>query len=135
MFLGLGYVLTGQLAISIGLHITWNFFQGTVFGFPVSGQDFTRVGVFSIEQGGPPLWTGGAFGPEAGLMGLLTIALGSALTVGWCAGAPDRTGYSLPWRPIPPSPPQPSQDKGAGREPRGRRRRGIGATRLPPCPQ
>ncbi|NJL05338.1 MAG: CPBP family intramembrane metalloprotease [Chloroflexaceae bacterium] len=82
LFLGLGYVLTGELAIPIGLHITWNFFQGNVFGFPVSGLPI-RTSLIAIEQGGPALWTGGEFGPEAGLLGLLAILLGCALTIGW----------------------------------------------------
>ena len=82
LFLGLGYVLTGELAIPIGMHITWNFFQGNVFGFPVSGGPSTTTFI-AIEQGGPELWTGGAFGPEAGLMGLLAIGLGSLLTIAW----------------------------------------------------
>lgn len=82
LFLGLGYVLTGELAIPIGLHITWNFFQGNVFGFPVSG---TQAGatIIGIAQGGPTLWTGGAFGPEAGLVGIAAVLLGSALTIAW----------------------------------------------------
>ncbi len=53
LFLGLGLVMTGSLAIPIGLHITWNFFQGNVFGFPVSGNDYPGATIFSIEQGGP----------------------------------------------------------------------------------
>lgn len=82
LFLGLGAILTGELAIPIGLHITWNFFQGSVLGFPVSGMaPGTRI--ISIAQGGPELWTGGIFGPEAGLIGVSAIILGSLLTLFW----------------------------------------------------
>jgi len=83
IFLALGMILTGQLAIPIGLHITWNFFQGNVFGFPVSGLSANRTTVIAIEQGGDPLLTGGTFGPEAGLIGVAAMLLGSVLTVLW----------------------------------------------------
>jgi hypothetical protein len=63
--------------------MTWNFFQGNVFGFPVSGNVFDSVTIFAIQQGGPPLWTGGVFGPEAGLLGMLAILLGMGLTALW----------------------------------------------------
>ncbi|MEO1443025.1 MAG: hypothetical protein AAFV33_21670, partial [Chloroflexota bacterium] len=69
-----------SLAIPVGLHISWNFAQGNIFGFPVSGTDAGATFI-AIEQGGPQLWTGGAFGPEAGLIGLLTILAGMILTV------------------------------------------------------
>lgn len=82
LFLGLGFVLTRSLAIPIGLHISWNFFQGNVFGFPVSGTNAGATFI-AVEQGGPALITGGAFGPEAGLIGLAVIALGVALTVAY----------------------------------------------------
>ena len=82
LFLGLGYILTGELAIPIGLHITWNFFQGVVFGFPVSGNA-PGATFIAIEQGGPAAWTGGAFGPEAGLIGIAAMVVGSAATWLW----------------------------------------------------
>jgi len=82
IFIGLAYVLTGSLAIPLGIHLSWNFFQGNVFGFPVSGTNSFGTTVFSIEQSGPLAWTGGAFGPEAGILGLLAMIAGT-LTILW----------------------------------------------------
>lgn len=92
LFLGLGYLRTGELAIPIGLHITWNFFQGNVFGFPVSGNDVAQATVIAIQQGGDPLVTGGAFGPEAGLIGVGAILVGSGAIWWWTR---DRDGLSV----------------------------------------
>lgn len=83
MMLGSGYVLTGQLAIPIGLHTTWNFFQGNVFGFPVSGLEHIGATFVSIDQGGPASLTGGLFGPEAGLLGLTAMLVGGLLIWLW----------------------------------------------------
>jgi membrane protease YdiL (CAAX protease family) len=77
--LGMGYLLTGELAIPIGVHIAWNFFQGNVFGFPVSGLNLQPFAFLHIQQSGPELWTGGAFGPEGGLIGVAAILLGAVL--------------------------------------------------------
>jgi membrane protease YdiL (CAAX protease family) len=82
LFIGLPYVLSGELAISIALHISWNFFQGLFFGFPVSGV-LENTSVIAIKQGGPPIWTGGAFGPEGGLIGSLAIILGCGFIWLW----------------------------------------------------
>jgi hypothetical protein len=83
LFLGLGYLLTGRLALSIGAHVSWNLVQGPVLGLPVSGNPTTEITVVAVQRSGPDLWTGGAFGPEAGLLGLLAMALGSALVIWW----------------------------------------------------
>ena len=77
MYLAYGYVRTKQLWLSIGLHLGWNFFEGVGFGFPVSGLDIyalTRIQVI-----GPDLWTGGKFGPEAGLIVLPSLLVGGLL--------------------------------------------------------
>jgi len=82
IFLGLGMFLSGSLAIPIGLHISWNFFQGIVFGFPVSGMNMGAA-MIATESAGPTWLTGGAFGPEGGALGLIAIFIGSGLTLLW----------------------------------------------------
>ena len=77
VFLAYGYLSTNQLWLPIGLHLGWNFFEGVVFGFPVSGLDIYRL--IRITVDGPVLWTGGAFGPEAGLVVLPGLLLGVTL--------------------------------------------------------
>ena len=80
--LGLGYLITGSLAIPISLHMAWNISEGVIFGFPVSGVTVSSS-IFSIKQGGSDIVTGGAFGPEAGIMGLAAIVFGCAMILLW----------------------------------------------------
>ena len=63
-----------------------------MFGFPVSGANFGSATFISIQQGGPDVWTGGAFGPEAGLLGLGGVFLGGALTALWVRWRYGRVG-------------------------------------------
>jgi membrane protease YdiL (CAAX protease family) len=76
-FLAFGYLRTRHLWLPIGLHIGWNFFEGPVFSFPVSGLDTARLLNHTVS--GPELITGGAFGPEAGLIVLPALLLGALL--------------------------------------------------------
>ena len=48
-----------------------------MFGFAVSGTNSFRLIRQTVD--GPDLWTGGAFGPEAGLIVLPALALGAGL--------------------------------------------------------
>ena len=72
LFFCFAYYRLGNLWMPIGLHIGWNFFEGVVFGFQVSGLDNLPKLILQTVAG--PEWlTGGAFGPEAG--GILAVGL------------------------------------------------------------
>ncbi|MFD2130277.1 CPBP family intramembrane glutamic endopeptidase [Pseudogracilibacillus auburnensis] len=67
--------MTKSLLLPIGYHITWNFFQGNVFGFAVSGT--SPYGMYAIEVSETnDLLTGGAFGLEGGALATLLIIAG-----------------------------------------------------------
>ena len=71
VLLGAAFVVTRNLWFPIGLHFAWNFFEGPVYGSDVSGHQFL-TSVFVPHITGPTLLTGGRFGPEAGLLALIT---------------------------------------------------------------
>lgn len=60
------FIKTKNIWMCIGYHITWNYFQGNVFGFLVSGN--TTDSIYSIKTVNPNLINGGSFGPEGGLI-------------------------------------------------------------------
>ena len=63
LLLAVAYKWSGTLWVPIGIHWAWNFFQGPVFGFAVSGNQ-TQSLVKSVIEGSDWL-TGGPFGAEA----------------------------------------------------------------------
>lgn len=91
----LPYMLTGELGLSIGLHLTWNLFQTNVYGFAVSGSTPTTH-LLSIEIVGPNAWTGGMYGPEVGLIGLVWAIIGCVLTFLWVKWLRKNTGLHIP---------------------------------------
>lgn len=74
LFFALGYLRTGQLWLPIGMHFGWNLFEGSVFGFPVSGLEVYKL--IHIRVIGPDIWTGGKFGPEAGILIIPVLIVG-----------------------------------------------------------
>lgn len=79
LFLGYMFRTTGNLWMPIGYHMAWNFFQGSVFSFPVSGLYFQ--GIFSIQLNETNIFNGGAFGPEGGLITTIIIIITMAVMV------------------------------------------------------
>ena len=77
LLLGAAYKYSGTLWLPIGIHWAWNFTQGNIFGFEVSGKDL-GVSLLNSTVSGPDWLTGGAFGAEASVipvfLGLLLSA-------------------------------------------------------------
>jgi hypothetical protein len=73
--LAVSYVVTGRLGLAIGFHAGWNLVMGVMFGHPVSGIE-APARILVVDTTGPATWTGGAFGPEAGLLGVLAALAG-----------------------------------------------------------
>lgn len=67
IMLALAYKYSGSLWMPIGIHWAWNFTQGNVFGFAVSGGDAGNS-LMTASVNGPDIFTGGAFGPEASIL-------------------------------------------------------------------
>ena len=76
--LGGAYMLSRNLWVPMGLHAAWNFTQGFLFDVPVSGNDMH--GLVQAKLSGPVLLSGGPFGLEASMIGVvLSIPLGAFL--------------------------------------------------------
>lgn len=72
------YLKTKQLWLPIGLHLGWNFFQASVFGYASSGHESPTL----ITQNpiGPDWLSGGAFGAEGSII-LIPLLLGSLVLI------------------------------------------------------
>ena len=88
LLLGAAYKYAGTLWLPIGIHWAWNFTQGNIFGFPVSGTEAGESLIRSSVQG-PDLLTGGVFGAEASI---LSVALGLLLSLWFIVKVCQKTG-------------------------------------------
>ena len=67
--------VTGRMYGAFALHFSWNWFQGGLFGFPVSGQAIENsIYVYTMPENAT-FFSGGAFGPEAGIVGLIGMII------------------------------------------------------------
>ena len=73
ILLGIYYIHKRNLWFPISLHFSFNFFQGPIFGFEVSGVDVTGVIIHKVR--GPDLITGGIFGFEGSIIATLLLLI------------------------------------------------------------
>ena len=77
LLLATGYLVTRSLWLPIGLHIGWNLAEIHLFGF--AGSGITEPALMRSVVYGPEVVTGGAFGPEGGLLGIVVPLIGIAI--------------------------------------------------------
>lgn len=90
ILLGAAYMLTRSLWLAVGVHMGWNVTQGLIFDVPVSGHPVR--GLVEARLTGHELLSGGAFGLEASIIGLV-IATGAGL---WLLRKAIRLGRVMP---------------------------------------
>lgn len=71
---------SGSVWLPMGMHFAWNLLEQFVFGFPDSGIA-SGEGLLRATVTGPVLLTGGAYGPEAGLIMLGLAGAAGAVAV------------------------------------------------------
>ena len=71
IFLGVYSIHKNNLWFPIGAHLTWNYLQGPIYGFEVSGNKINSL--FEQELKGHDILTGGNFGYEGSI--ILTVFL------------------------------------------------------------
>jgi uncharacterized protein len=79
---GLAYIRTSSLAMPLGIHFMANWVQGSLLGFGVSGTAPTGFLIPVIREG-PTRLTGGAFGLEASIPGLICVVVALILLFQW----------------------------------------------------
>lgn len=73
VFLGMMFYLPGGIWSSTGAHLGWNLAQ-VALGVPVSGLPFA-IPYLGFRSIGPEWVTGGAFGPEGGILATVVLAI------------------------------------------------------------
>ena len=81
---GLLFIYTDSIWLVVAQHGTWNYVQGNLLGFQVSGTG-ADASIFSFTMGDGPDWlTGGAFGAEGSI--ITTLVLLVSLVIVYCLG-------------------------------------------------
>ena len=94
LLLGLAVLRTGSLALPIGIHLGWNWTQGTLLGFNVSGTESPGWWRPVLDPARPAWLHGGNFGLEATLACALLCLVSIILLARW-RGRDARIGVPL----------------------------------------
>lgn len=65
----IAFIESESIWLPFALHFAWNFVQGPIFGFPVSGITFRSI-ILQNFVAGKGIFTGAGYGPEGGIIGI-----------------------------------------------------------------
>ncbi len=82
LFLGAAFLYTRNLWFPISLHLFWNWIQGPVLGYSVSGQTIGKS-VLSIGMPEQNIINGGPFGFEGSAVCTVLLIIATGLIIGW----------------------------------------------------
>jgi uncharacterized protein len=78
VLLAIAYLRTRSLWFATALHAGWNWTMAFLLDLPVSGLTAFDTPGYSGVSRGPDWWSGGEFGPEAGLAATAVLVIGIA---------------------------------------------------------
>jgi membrane protease YdiL (CAAX protease family) len=82
LLLGASYLYTHNLMFPISLHLFWNWIQGTVLGYQVSGQEIGST-LLTLHRPVDSIWNGGKFGFEGSLLCTILAFVATLLIIWW----------------------------------------------------
>ncbi len=80
--LGASFLYTRNLCFPVVLHWFWNWLQGPVLGYEVSGMDSGET-LLALRLTGSDLLTGGSFGFEGSLLCTVLLVVGTLAIIGY----------------------------------------------------
>jgi CAAX protease family protein len=80
VWFAVAYLRSRSLWFPAGIHWAWNWTLGSLFGLPVSGiTSFVKYPLLKGSDLGPSWLTGGSYGIEGGIAGMIALALATLL--------------------------------------------------------
>jgi uncharacterized protein len=91
LMLAVAYLRTLSLWFATAVHLGWNWATASLFDLPVSGLTAFETPLYDAVIAGPDWWSGGAFGPEGGVVGTMGFVVALLLVMRLRSVRPDRS--------------------------------------------
>jgi len=106
VWLAVAYLRTRSLWLPLGVHWSWNWALGWLFGLPISGIDLISHPLLKGNDQGPAWVTGGSYGIEGGVAGTIALIVSTLFLwkMPWVSATPELKKLTSEENPAIPSP-------------------------------